>query len=263
MAKLFVKQAQNYAAARPSYPQELFNYIASKCPGRRLAWDVGTGTGQAASSLSSIFDSVVATDVSPQQLSYTPSNFPNIRFVHTPPSLPLADLHRLVAAPASVDLITIAQALHWLDLDEFYAHARSMLVPGGVVAAWCYTGAVIDGGRSRADEMYRRVYAESGPYWAEERRMVEEGYVGVEFRWRPVEGEEGTGPIAGFAAEREMKAADFLEYVRSWSAYQTAREKGAELLTEEVVEEFERAWGGDGEEIKKVKFPISLLIGRV
>ncbi|KAL0917528.1 hypothetical protein M5K25_012594 [Dendrobium thyrsiflorum] len=263
MANLFRKQAQNYAASRPSYPPELFRYIASKCPGRRLAWDVGTGSGQAAAALSSIINSVVATDVSPEQLSHTPSQIPNIRFILTPPSLPLADLHRIVAPPASIDLITVAQALHWLDLPAFYAQARSMLVSGGVMAAWCYTGAVIGGGRSRADEIYRQIYAESGPFWAEERRLVEEGYVGVEFPFRPVEGEEGTGPVVGFAAEREMTAADFLEYVRSWSAYQTAREKGVELLTEEIVEELGRAWGDDGEEIRTVKFPISLRIGRL
>lgn len=138
-----------------------------------------------------------------------------------------------------------------------------MLVPGGVVAAWCYTGAVIDGGGSRADEIYRQVYADSGPFWAEERRMVEEGYAGVEFPFGAVEGEEGTGPVERFAAEREMTVADFMEYVRSWSAYQTAKEKGVELLTKEVVEELERAWGDDVEQIKQVSFPISLRIGRV
>ncbi|XP_020576118.1 putative methyltransferase DDB_G0268948 [Phalaenopsis equestris] len=276
MANLFRKQAQSYATARPTYPLELFRYIASKCPGRRLAWDAGTGSGQAAASLSagpgrgnaaaslsSIFDSVIATDVSPEQLSHTPSQIPNIRFILTPPFLPLADLHRLVAPPASIDLITVAQALHWFDLPTFFAQARSMLSPGGVLAAWCYTRAVIDDGRSRADEIYREIYAESGPYWAEERKMVEEGYVGVEFPFRAVEGEEGTGPVVRFATEREMTAADFLEYVRSWSAYQTAREKGVELLTDEVKEELGRARGDDGEETKLVRFPISLRIGRI
>ncbi|KAK8933367.1 hypothetical protein KSP39_PZI015190 [Platanthera zijinensis] len=266
MANLFCKQAQTYASSRPAYPPEFLRYIASKIPGRRLAWDVGTGSGQAAASLSSLFDSVVGTDVSAEQLAHAPSHIPNIRFVHTPPSLPLADLHRLVAPPGSVDLITVAQALHWLDLPAFYDQARAMLRPGGVVAAWCYTGAVIAGGNSRADEIYRRVYAASGPYWAEERRMVEEGYASIEFPFGAVDGEAGTGPVVGFAAEREFTAAKFLEYVRSWSAYQTAKEKGVEILTEEVVDELERAWGDDDDacqDVKKVLFPISLRIGRV
>lgn len=52
MAELFVKQAKQYAATRPGYPLQLFRFIASKTPSRDLAWDVGTGSGQAAQSVS-------------------------------------------------------------------------------------------------------------------------------------------------------------------------------------------------------------------
>ncbi len=52
MAQLFLKQAKQYAAARPSYPPELFQFIASKTQNQDLAWDVGTGSGQAAQSVS-------------------------------------------------------------------------------------------------------------------------------------------------------------------------------------------------------------------
>lgn len=51
MANLFLKQAKQYVATRPSYPPELFDFIASKTPRRDLAWDVGTGNGQAAASV--------------------------------------------------------------------------------------------------------------------------------------------------------------------------------------------------------------------
>ena len=52
MAELFIKQAEQYAEGRPSYPQELFDFIASKTPSHDLAWDVGAGSGQAARSVS-------------------------------------------------------------------------------------------------------------------------------------------------------------------------------------------------------------------
>ena len=55
MAELFIKQAKNYAEGRPSYPPELFEFIASKTSCQDLAWDVGTGTGQAAQSVSFFF----------------------------------------------------------------------------------------------------------------------------------------------------------------------------------------------------------------
>ena len=52
MAELFTEQAKQYSEARPSYPPELFQFIASKTPDRDLVWDVGTGSGQAAVSVS-------------------------------------------------------------------------------------------------------------------------------------------------------------------------------------------------------------------
>ena len=52
MAELFIKQAEQYAEGRPTYPQELFDFIASKTPSHDLAWDVGAGSGQAARSVS-------------------------------------------------------------------------------------------------------------------------------------------------------------------------------------------------------------------
>ncbi|PKA58530.1 hypothetical protein AXF42_Ash008817 [Apostasia shenzhenica] len=263
MAELSGQQAQNYAAIRPTYPPELFRYIASKCPFRRLAWDAGTGCGQAAASLAALFDSVVATDINPEKLSYAPAHLlPNVRFALTPPALSLPDVHRLVAPPGAVDLVTVAQALHWFDRPAFYALARAVLRrPGGVLAAWCYLSPVVDGGE--VDEIYRQVFEASAPYWSPESLMVKEEYTAVEFPFEAVEAEQETGPVGGFAAEREMTARDFVEYVRSGSPYQTARKKGLELFPAELVAKLERSWGGEGKQVKKVKFPISLRIGRV
>jgi hypothetical protein len=51
MAELFVKQGKEYADARPSYPPQLFQFIASKTPSHNRVWDVATGSGQAAKSV--------------------------------------------------------------------------------------------------------------------------------------------------------------------------------------------------------------------
>lgn len=261
MANLFLKQAKQYAATRPAYPPELFDFIASKTPRRDLAWDVGTGSGQAAESLAKLYSAVVGTDTSAQQLSYAP-RLANVRYVHTPPDLPLAALHAAVAPPASIDLVTVAQAFHWLDLPRFYAQARSLLRPKhGVLAAWCYTEPRVDEGGD-VDAAFCRLYRDSQPYWALNRRMVDDEYRGAEFPFDPVEGEKHTGPFE-FSTERRMDLDDYLAYITSWSAYQTAKEKGVELLDEATVREFAAAWDGDGKEMKTVRFPIFLRIGKV
>ncbi|KAK8955227.1 hypothetical protein KSP40_PGU015133 [Platanthera guangdongensis] len=261
-------QVKGYASYRPNYPPELFNFIYSKTTGRQLAWDVGTGSGQAAVSLSSLFDVVVATDSSPEQISHAPTHLPNVRFVVTPPSLTTTDLHRLVAPPGSVDLITVATTLHWLDIPAFFAQAHAVLRrPGGVVAVWGYSCDLLIGG-GRVEAISRRIYETICPYWEKDvREMVQDGYAGVDFPFDAVEGaEEGTAPVRKFAAEREMGVGELIGLWQTSTAYQRARKAGVELITEEAVEELKRAWvEEDGELNKKkmVRFPISLRIGKV
>jgi hypothetical protein len=48
MADLFTKQASTYALGRAIYSKSLFSYLASLTPNHAVAWDVGTGNGQAA-----------------------------------------------------------------------------------------------------------------------------------------------------------------------------------------------------------------------
>uniref|UniRef100_A0A7N2MRE8 Uncharacterized protein n=1 Tax=Quercus lobata TaxID=97700 RepID=A0A7N2MRE8_QUELO len=48
MAGRFDKQAGFYADARPTYPTEWYSMLAALTPHHSLAWDVGTGNGQAA-----------------------------------------------------------------------------------------------------------------------------------------------------------------------------------------------------------------------
>src|SRR6266566_3978511 len=65
----FSGHAAEYREFRPAYPPELFIYLASIAPGRQLAWDCGTGNGQAAVGLASVFDRVIATDASENQIA--------------------------------------------------------------------------------------------------------------------------------------------------------------------------------------------------
>ncbi|XP_057949562.1 uncharacterized protein LOC131144737 [Malania oleifera] len=261
MANLFHKQAKQYSENRPSYPLELFQFIASKTPTHDIVWDVGTGSGQAARSLAEIYKNVVATDTSQKQLDFA-LKLPNVRYQCTPPQISISDLERDVAPRSTVDLVTVAQAVHWFHLPSFYDNVRFVLKkPHGVVAAWCYTlpGLNVE----EFDSVFQRFYdVDTNPYWEPERKLVDGAYRGLEFPFEPLEGEEHTGPFE-FAAEVAMEFGGFLNYVRSWSAYQIAREKGVELLREEVVERLRRAWMKDGNEKRMVKYTVYLRIGRV
>lgn len=261
MADLFIKQARVYASARPTYPQELFDFIFSKTPCHNLAWDVGTGSGQAIPPLAKVFKNVVGTDTSHTQLEHAPK-LPNVKYRHhTSPTMSLQELEQNVASESTLDLVTVAQALHWFDLPKFYDQVKwALKKPNGVFAAWCYTTPEVN---DKVDSVFGPYFKESGPYWDKARKLVNDKYMDIDFPFEPVDGLEDTGPIK-FKSEMTRTFDEFMTYLRSWSAYVTAKEKGVELLTDEMVEKFKNAWNdGSGEDKKVVTYPIYLRIGKV
>lgn len=208
--------------------------------------------------LARIYKSVIATDTSPKQLELAPK-LPNIRYEHTPADMSVAQVEKKLTPESSLDLVTVAQALHWFDLPSFYKQAKwALKKPEGIVAAWCYTVPRVD---ASFDRIMDRFYAvDSEPYWDPQRKLIDGEYRGLEFPFEAVDGVDGTGPVE-FVSEKLMDFEGFLGYIRSWSAYQTAKEKGVDLLADRVVEDFRKGWEGD--EKKVVKFPLFLRIGKV
>lgn len=259
MAELFIKQAKQYLA-RPNYPEQLFQFIASNTPCRDLAWDVGTGSGQAATSIAEIYRKVIGTDTSPKQLELAPK-LPNVEYKCTPPDMSLAYLETHVAAKSTVDLVTIAQALHWFDTPGFYQQVKYVLKkPHGVVAAWCYTVPQVN---VAIDAVFKPFYTvNSKPYWDPARKKVDAEYRSIDFPFEPVDGLDDTGPFE-FKTEKLMSLDEYFMYIRSWSSYQTAKDKGVELLSDGVIEDFTRAWNEDGTQNKTVVFPVYLRIGKI
>lgn len=173
----------------------------------------------------------------------------------------LTELERDVAPQSSIDVVTIAQAIHWFDLPSFYKQVKWVLKkPHGVIAAWCYTVPEVNDSVDAVLQQFYRI--STGPYWEPQRKLVDQKLSSIDFPFEPVDGVDHTGPFQ-FVAERSMVFDNYLTYLRSWSAYQTAREKGLELLSDDVIEEFKRAWAENGEDQKVVKYPIYLRIGRV
>ena len=241
----FSSIARDYAASRPTYPAALFQWLASVAPGRRRAWDCAAGNGQATLELARFFDEVTATDASAAQIGQAPPH-PRVRYRAAP-----AEMSGL--PDESVDMIVVAQALHWLDLDGFYAEARRVLVPGGVLAAWCYGLPRLDDPAidRRLEHFYGTVV---GPYWAPERRLVETGYRTLAFPFEAL-----TAPP--FEMALDWSLAELAAYVRTWSATDRFRRERGDDPVEPLAAELAPRWGAiDGR--RRVRWPLSLRIGR-
>jgi SAM-dependent methyltransferase len=241
----FSTLARAYAADRPTYPPELFDHLASLAPARRRAWDCAAGSGQATLQLAGRFTEVLATDASAAQLAEAPAH-PGVTYRAV-----LA--HDSGLPDASVDLVTVAQALHWLDPDAFYAEARRVLVPDGVVAVWCYGVQRLDD--EPVDRLLQHFYGTVvGPYWAPERRLVETGYRTLPFPFEEL-------PVPSFEMALDWTLADLLAYIRTWSA--TSRftaERGYDPV-EPFGVELAGLWAPDA--TRRVRWPLSVRVGRV
>ncbi|XP_077240192.1 uncharacterized protein LOC143881080 [Tasmannia lanceolata] len=208
--------------------------------------------------LAMIYKNVIATDASAEQLAHAPK-LPSIQYHHTPSTMTIDELAHDIAPQGTIDVVTVAQAIHWFDLPTFYQQVNWVLRrPHGVIAVWCYTKPQVN---NSVDTVFWRLFSNSESFMDPAREMIKDEYKSLDFPFDPVEGLDHTGPIV-FEAKKLMDFDVYLTYIRSGSAYQTALEKGVELLSEEVIEDFRRAWG-DGSSTKLVRFPVHLRIGKV
>ena len=241
---LFTDLAKQYSKHRFGYPPELYEFLSETSLEHDLAWDCATGSGQAATSLAKHFRKVLATDANAEQIENAHQH-KNVEYVVCP-------AERSVLSDESVDLLTVAQALHWFDLDAFYKEAQRVLKPGGVIAVWCYN-------KAETDREIKRVVRELsngilGPYWSDRVRLVENDYRTIRFPFEEIE-------APTFSATTVWKEADFIGYLSSWSAVKTYLAANGHNALDTIAEELRAAWG-DPEEAKTFTWPLPMRVGR-
>jgi ubiquinone/menaquinone biosynthesis C-methylase UbiE len=244
--RLFSTVACEYSLFRPGYPDELFDWLARAVPALDAVWDCGCGSGQASVPLAAHFSRVFATDAAAEQVAAA-KRHPRVQYsVATAENSGLAD--------ASVDLVTVAQALHWFDVEAFCAEARRVARPGAVIAIWNYPRPeFVDRAIDRPFlEFYRDVV---GPYWPPERRHVESNYTTLPFPFEEL-------PHPQFALELRWNLEQVLGYVSSWSATTRYRQaKGSDPLPL-LRASLSPLWPGAGRQVA-VRMPIGLRAGRL
>lgn len=239
----FSKQASDYARYRPLYPATLYEYLATLTPEHDLAWDVGTGNGQAAIGLARHFRSIIATDPSAQQIE--------LAMPHECVMYHVAQAEDSGLDDQSVDLITVAQAVHWFDLDRFYAEVRRVLRPPGVLAVWCYNLTEIAPEVDRVMESY--YHDVLGEFWPPQIRWVDEHYRTLPFPFDEI-------VVPEFVVEATWSLRDLFGYLSSWSAAQKYKEAHGVDPLEKKLAEFEVAWGAEADRV--VRWPLYLRVGK-
>lgn len=240
----FSRQAAVYAEARPHYPEELFAWLAGQCEQHELAWDCATGNGQAATSLVHYFDDVIATDASEAQIK---NAIPHARIAYR-----VAKAEDSGLLNNSIDIITVATALHWFDFEAFYAEAKRVLKPGGLLACWTYGWQRISPEIDRVMQYYGLDLLKD--YWPPERKYVDSGYQDIPFPQPQVE-----APV--FFCRESWTMEKYMNYLMSWSSTQRYRDKYGTNPVDLVRNDLTEAWG-DPDHPREVVWEVFIKVWR-
>lgn len=239
----FSKHSDIYLKYRPIYPKELFEYLNSLTSEHTLAWDCGTGNGQSAINLTEYYEKVYATDPSEQQIK---NAIANEQIIYKVEKAEQTALHN-----KSVDLITVAQAVHWFEFDQFYAEVRRVLKDNGVIAIWAYG---VPGVSILLDSIIQDFHDNVvGEFWQPENRMIDQEYTTLPFPFQEI-----STPV--FKIQKDLTLQELSGHFRSWSATQKFIDKYGKNPIEELEKNLSECWMSG--EKKEITWKLILKVGR-
>jgi len=241
----FSSGSAGYAAYRPSYPLELIDELTSISPGTGRVLDCGCGTGQLSVLLAERFDEVIATDASAAQIAAAEPREGVLYRTALAEDSGLQD--------NSVDLITVAQAAHWLDLDAFYAEARRIARPQAAIALITYGVLHLEGELDRhLQQFYHQAIA---AWWPPERRHVETGYRDLPFPFAEIQ-------VPPQVIEMRWTLAQLVGYLNTWSAVKAAQQALGSNPVDALAQALGEEWG-DPATRRLITWPLTLRAGRI
>ena len=244
MKSQFSKQSDLYARYRPSYPKDMYEFIFSQLQNKNTAWDSCTGTGQVASYLSKHFKKVYANDISQDQLKHAPE-IKNVEYYNIP-------AEQTDFPSDYFDLITVAQAIHWLDFEKFYKEVNRTAGQDALIAVIGYGMVRINKKLNPLiDKFYKYNFSE---YFSENREYLDRHYATIPFPFDEIESPK-------FIQRIEWSINDLEGYLNSWSTVQKFKEEEGFNPAEDLLKEIEPLWP-EGEK-KEVAFPVFLRLGRI
>lgn len=241
----FSTQAADYTRFRPNYPSGLFAWLAGLTTSHETAWDCGCGNGQASAGLTPYYQRVLATDPSRQQIDNA--------HPHEQISYRVATAEESGLDAGCIDLVLVAQALHWFDFERFYAEVRRVSRPAGVLAAVSYGELKVSGEPEKiVSRFYHQIIA---PYWPPERKYVDEEYAGIPFPFTRI-----TPPPFALLADWNLE--QLLGYLGTWSAVKEYKLHQGGDPRELIMDDLRSAWGDAGQ-TRRISWPMTVLAGRV
>jgi SAM-dependent methyltransferase len=241
---LFSDKSDLYAAARPQYPKALYEFLVAHANTRERAWDCGAGSGQSSVTLAEYFSEVYATDVSEQQIANAMGKN-NVLYSVQP-------AEKTSFPNDYFDLVTVAQALHWFDLDRFWSEVKRVLKSNGVFAAWGYDWFSIS---PEIDAVVKEGILDIiAPYWSSHAHLLWDGYRDIGFPFEPIQTPSITMKVM-------WNLPELLDYLHTWSATRQCMQQQGTTFFEVLRESLLGVWDRP-EQKKEVSMNFHIIAGR-
>jgi SAM-dependent methyltransferase len=241
----FATEAAQYAHLCPTYPESLFAFLSKTVASRDVAWDCATGNGQAATHLARYFGRVVATDESAEMIGQAPRH-PRIEYL-------VSEAEDSDIDADSVDLVTVASAIHWFDLGRFYAGVRRVVRSGGVIAVWTYYTPVFG---NNVDAIIKRLAHDIlADYWDQRVHYVVDEFKDLPFPFQPIDSPP-------FRTDMRWNMEDLLGYFETWSSSVKYRQDKGTHPTDLIRDDLVQVWE-DPAQKQDLHFPLYMRLGRV
>ena len=241
----FSTQSKNYSYSRPTYPQSLFKFLSTVTLQNNLAWDCATGNGQAAIGLAKYFNKVIASDSSRNQIQYA--------FQRENIDYKVFQAENAEIDSDSVDIVTVAQALHWFDFDKFYSNVKRVGKKGGIIAVWSYDMHKIN---PQIDKITKRLDVDGdilGSYWDKEARYVKEKYETITFPFREIS-------VPVFKTTLHWNLNQLWDYMKTWSSVKEHYSENKQDPLDLVKLEVSALWGEEFDK-KQITWNINIRAG--
>ncbi len=236
----FSNDSEGYLQFRPEYPPELFSFLAAISNHHEKAWDCATGTGQSAVGLADYFSEIIATDASQTQIKHARKKM-GVTYQ-------VASAENSGIESNSIDLITVAQAFHWFNIDAFSKEANRVLKADGIMAIWTYNLLSV---QKEIDEIINDLYYSIlGEFWPAERKMVENNYRNIRLPFAEIDAPE-------FSLTAEWNLAQLLGYLHTWSAVKSYQKEFGTNPVKNIQGEISGNWG-QADKTYSVTWPLSI-----
>ncbi len=223
--KTFNIESEKYAQYRPRYPKDFYNFLMKQVHQKNRLWDCACGNGQVSVDLVDEFNQVFATDINENQLANA-FQHPKISYAPVP-------AEKTGFPDNYFDLICVAQALHWFDMDTFFKEADRVLKSKGILAIFGYGFFYVNGQIDRL--LNNNLHEIIKDYWSDRNLLVINHFRGVSFPFKKINSPE-------FEINLSWKLKDMISYISTWSAVKKYNIKHNDKIENRIYNLLKNKW---------------------